>query len=605
MSTKGGRRNGGGPNASLPRGGFAKVSYQSLSKGGGMFVARSAIESDALGGLEMDHLVASFERNDLTDLERVHFTLGRQPAPNRVITLADGSPYTPDVRVTLVDGRTIYVEIGPYVHKSHPAEFARLQEAMTILRAEGSELVVITERVVRRGYRLDNVNKLLPFLHPISAAPALVERARGPLCLPGRLTATEAAAWLRDRSDDDLAVETCDEAVWSAVARGMASGRLDLDLDYARIDEGTRLTIMSDDAPPRRSWLEGLLAADDPLPPAVATPEALPSGASVVQIFAGDRSPENEAKLQKRLRILRAREANPDFTWQQLAAAVGESVSACRYYCKRSMGTTWANHTERRGDEAVMPERAASGMRVPEIYREVVRRIYATPRAPSVKNLWRNAELKSLRREHGIRVSYWQLRRHVRNVLDRDPWVLAKRAGRPVMPAPAFAGDPDWIRRITVPGQVIQVDYERMDIFINDDEGTGSFRPFLLAAVDVATRCVCAWVLCATEPSEADYRALLHMLFAPKDAFLRRYGLEQRRAGDRHPFPCQGLPQIIIADRGWIFTAHDSRQLLTEMLGIRVEHAAEFQPTMKAIIERLFRSINDLFLYRLPGSVKA
>jgi hypothetical protein len=40
------------------------------------------------------------------------------------------------------------------------------------------------------------------------------------------------------------------------------------------------------------------------------------------------------------------------------------------------------------------------------------------------------------------------------------------------------------------------------------------------------------------------------------------------------------------------------------MLGIRVEHAAEFQPTMKAIIERLFGTINDRFLHRIPGSAK-
>jgi transposase InsO family protein len=344
-----------------------------------------------------------------------------------------------------------------------------------------------------------------------------------------------------------------------------------------------------------RSWLQGIMAGASPLPSEFPQAPTLPAGTSVVLPIEGDREPVDDERLRLRLRVLRTREEHPEWTWEELAKATGTTPRACRYYCNRAAGRE--GRRAHRGDAAVIPGRDADGMRAPEEFLEAVKDVYSSPRAPKVVNVWRNRRIKELKRELGLRISYWALRRHIRNVLDKDQEVLERRGGRPVLSAPAFAGDPDWIHKVLAPMQCVQVDYERFDAFINNDEGTGSFRPYLLAAVDVATRCVVAWVLCATEPREADYRKLLHMMFAPKEELRTRLGLTL-------DYPCFGIPQVILADRGWIFTAHDSRRLLTEMLGIRVEHAAEFQPTMKAIIERLFGTINDRFVHRLPGSVR-
>ena len=566
-----------------------------------MIVSRSALEADVLLHLEMDHLTTGFERNDLTDLERVQFTLGRLPAPNRVFELPDGTLYTPDLRMHLTDGRTIYAEVGPYGHKTHPRELARLEQAMTTAREEGTQLVVITERDVRRGHRLDNLMRLSGYLHTISTSSAdLAQLARRQLQERAMLM-SEVAAWLHTHSEETVPLDTCEEAARSALAHGARSGHLPHDLDGSLIDEGTQVCLAREVV--AVSWLHRVLVGATPLSSGVPQGTPLPDDVSVVLPFETDRDPGDDARLRDRLRIVRDREANPRQTWQDLAQRHNTTVDIARYYWRRYKGTLRSSGN-RRGEAAVVPGRVPDGLRAPQEFRDALKRAYASPRAPKVINVWRSPHLKELARKLGIKVSYWQVHRHVANVLERDPDVIAKRAGRPVLPARAFAGDPDWFHRITIPGQVVQVDYARMDAFVNNDSRTGSFRAYLLAAVDVATRCVLAWVISPTEPSEADYRKLLYMLFSPKDAFLRKAGIDPKGPEGRDVFPCHGLPSVILADRGWIFTAHDSRRLLTEMLGIRVEHAAEFQPTMKAIIERLFGTINDRFLHRIPGSAK-
>jgi hypothetical protein len=241
------RRKGAGPNASLPRGGLAKVSYQSLRKAGGMIVARSSIESDALVFLEMDHAVRRFWRNDLSDLERVRFTLGCVPPPNRVFELPDGHTYTPDLRVELEDGRVVYVEVGPYGHKTHPAEWAKLQQAMTVAREEGTQLVILTERELRRGRRLDNLTRLASYLHRVGDPDkALLALARERLEQEGRQTVTQVASWLASHSDETVPLDTCEEAVWAAIAEAAREGRLAHDLDSERLDHGTRFALARD-----------------------------------------------------------------------------------------------------------------------------------------------------------------------------------------------------------------------------------------------------------------------------------------------------------------------------------------------------------------------
>jgi transposase InsO family protein len=595
------RKRRAGPNASLPRGGFAKVSYQSFEKAGGMIVARSALEADVLLHLEMDHLVAGFERNDLSDLERVQFTLGRQPAPTRIFELTDGGAYTPDLRVHLADGRTVYIEVGPYRHKTHPQEAARLEQAMTTAREEGTQLVVITEREVRRGHRLDNLMRLAPHLRTISTGSSeLVGLAHARLQEQAILI-SELTAWLHTHVDEAVPLDTCEEAARSALAHGARSGQLTHDLDGSLIDEGTQLHVGREVV--AVSWLQRLLVGGTPLASDVPEATAIPEDVSVVLPIETDRDSASDAQLLDRLRIVRDKESHAHLSWQELAQRHHTTVDIARYTWRRYKGTLRSSGN-RLGEAAVLPGRVPDGLRAPPDFKEALKRAYASPRAPTVINVWRSAHLKALARKLGIKVSYWQVRRHVKNVLERDPDVIAKRAGRPVLPARAFAGDADWVHRITVPGQVVQVDFARLDAFVNNDARTGSFRPYLLCAIDVATRCVLAWVICATEPNEAEYRKLLHMLFSPKDVLLRNAGINPTSAEGTAVFPCHGLPAVILADRGWIFTAHDSRRLLTEMLGIRVEHAAEFQPTMKAIIERLFGTINDRFLHRIPGSAK-
>lgn len=100
--------------------------------------------------------------------------------------------------------------------------------------------------------------------------------------------------------------------------------------------------------------------------------------------------------------------------------------------------------------------------------------------------------------------------------------------------------------------------------------------------------------MCEDTPSEIDYLRLVRKGFLPKDDLVRECGAQ-------NAYPVLGIPQLILADRGWQFAAMRSRERLAE-IGVIVEHAAPYRPDMKGTVERLIRTINERWIHRLPGT---
>lgn len=67
-------------------------------------------------------------------------------------------------------------------------------------------------------------------------------------------------------------------------------------------------------------------------------------------------------------------------------------------------------------------------------------------------------------------------------------------------------------------------------------------------------------------------------------------------------WPSIGLPESILADRGEL-EGHGASNIV-HSLGIRVSNTSPYRADLKPIVERMFRSMNDLLVHSLPGAVR-
>jgi putative transposase len=85
---------------------------------------------------------------------------------------------------------------------------------------------------------------------------------------------------------------------------------------------------------------------------------------------------------------------------------------------------------------------------------------------------------------------------------------------------------------------------------------------------------------------------------ADKVAYCAQFGIEIAP----EEWPSMGLPEAILADRGEM-EGHDASNIVNS-LGIRVSNTSPYRADMKGIVERTFRSMNDLLVHSLPGAVR-
>jgi hypothetical protein len=83
-----------------------------------------------------------------------------------------------------------------------------------------------------------------------------------------------------------------------------------------------------------------------------------------------------------------------------------------------------------------------------------------------------------------------------------------------------------------------------------------------------------------------------------KVAYCAQFGIEI----SADEWPSTGLPESILADRGEL-EGHGASNIVNS-LGIRVSNTSPYRADLKAIVERTFRSMNDLFIHSLPGAVR-
>ncbi|GAA2707274.1 Mu transposase C-terminal domain-containing protein [Micromonospora olivasterospora] len=174
-------------------------------------------------------------------------------------------------------------------------------------------------------------------------------------------------------------------------------------------------------------------------------------------------------------------------------------------------------------------------------------------------------------------------------------------------------GGPFTVTWATRPGQQVQIDTTVLDVMVVFDDGQAR-RVELTAAVDVATRTICAAVLRPVGTKAVDASLLLARMLVPEpmrpgwDESLRMAAsrLPHRRLADIDARMEQAaakpvvVPETIVCDRGKVYLS-DTFLRACQTLGISVQPAHPRSPTDKGIVERTFGSINTLFCQYVAG----
>ncbi len=183
---------------------------------------------------------------------------------------------------------------------------------------------------------------------------------------------------------------------------------------------------------------------------------------------------------------------------------------------------------------------------------------------------------------------------------------LANRPQRPFAPTLAAR-----------PGEQVQIDSTPLDVLACYEDGVPG-RVELTAAVDVATRTICAAVLRPVAAKAVDAALLLARMLVPEplrpgwaDAlamahsrlpYARLVSLDARleQAAAKPVI----MPDTIVIDHGKVFCS-EAFLRACQTLGISVQPAHPRSPTDKAVAERTFGSINSLWCQHVAGYVGA
>jgi putative transposase len=122
-------------------------------------------------------------------------------------------------------------------------------------------------------------------------------------------------------------------------------------------------------------------------------------------------------------------------------------------------------------------------------------------------------------------------------------------------------------------------------------------RPTLALMVDVASRCILAYFVTFGSPSLFTVTQLMKRSLRPKPHLRKRFPEAPDAAA------VYGLTSSLVYDRAIETIGVSHRDALAD-IGVELIHAGAGEPQAKGIVERLFRTLNQLLFHRLSGSVQ-
>lgn len=162
----------------------------------------------------------------------------------------------------------------------------------------------------------------------------------------------------------------------------------------------------------------------------------------------------------------------------------------------------------------------------------------------------------------------------------------------------------------TRPGEYLLLDTTALDVFAMDPITLRWVRVELTIALDLCSRSIVALRLSPVSTKSVDASLVLYEAICPASSartsggILPYPGIPSRvfiaAAGD----PMSGLPGVapetVVIDHGKIYVSAHLRSVC-QRLGFSIQPARPYQPTDKAAVERMFRTIGEDLLVALPG----
>jgi transposase InsO family protein len=151
------------------------------------------------------------------------------------------------------------------------------------------------------------------------------------------------------------------------------------------------------------------------------------------------------------------------------------------------------------------------------------------------------------------------------------------------------------------PGAFWQIDSTVLDIYVVSslDRSRIIGRPVLYLVVDVFSRMIVGFSLALEGPSWFGAALALENATADKVQFCGEFGITILP----DEWPCQHLCKFLLTDRGSEYLSNHTEHL-KNALNITLIHTPAYRPDWKPIVERKFRTINDLVIHWEPGAVR-
>lgn len=157
----------------------------------------------------------------------------------------------------------------------------------------------------------------------------------------------------------------------------------------------------------------------------------------------------------------------------------------------------------------------------------------------------------------------------------------------------------DSTSKVSGPGSEYQVDATIADVYLVSslDRTKIIGRPIVYVAIDTYSRMVAGIYVGLEGPSWVGAMMLIDNIVDDKVAFCRKYDINI----SEEEWPCQGLPERIIADGGEMEGLNADN--LINNLNVEVDITPPYRGDLKGIVERHFRTVNDRIKHMLPGAI--
>jgi len=139
----------------------------------------------------------------------------------------------------------------------------------------------------------------------------------------------------------------------------------------------------------------------------------------------------------------------------------------------------------------------------------------------------------------------------------------------------------------------VEIDHSPLKIVVGTEAGPLG-QPWLTVLIDYHSRLIVGFCLGFEPPS---YPVIMEAL---RQAILPKSYVRERYPAIKNPWPCFGIPERLVCDRGSDLTSKDLEQAAFQ-LGMELDFMPPRTPHLKGTVESFFDTLNDQLLSTLPG----